>query len=411
MPVQTGQQSGLTWGVPAPRRTTTTFSAPNVAIPSPPRARRFSKPHWGLRFVLLLFLLGGVTYFLRPSVRWIDARLTSVETGLRGLAARYGLVSLGTSGTPPASSTPAAPPVAAPAPAAPEPIPAVTSRAAAGSRPEVTPLPPRQGAAAAGAFGKQPGLRGPGRRFAQGPNGGALRPRGGPALTFRMRAAARRAAAARAKLAAASANYPRPRPGAVAATAPADSWDTGQPPPEPAAEPGPAARPPAPAVAEARPPAPPAPQAEEAAPPPRRSVVREAMRSGDELDRLMASAVVDGRAKNPVPARPTRRAEAAPASAPAAAAKEAPRAPLGRNEITAVMKDVQSKMNDCYRRLGQEGAADVRVEVAPDGSVAKTLVRGELANTPTATCVESKLKAAVFPPSAGIAFNYRLVVK
>ena len=105
-----------------------------------------------------------------------------------------------------------------------------------------------------------------------------------------------------------------------------------------------------------------------------------------------------------------RRPPPAPAAA-AVAVKEAPRAPLGRTEITTVMKDVQSKMNDCYRRYAQEGAADVRVEVAPDGSVAKTLVRGELANSPTATCVESKLKAAVFPPSAGIAFNYRLVVK
>ena len=75
------------------------------------------------------------------------------------------------------------------------------------------------------------------------------------------------------------------------------------------------------------------------------------------------------------------------------------------------MKDVQSKMNDCYRRHGQNGAADVRVEVSPDGSVSGTLVRGVLANTPTAGCVEDKLKEAVFPASSGIVFNYRLMIK
>ena len=92
MPAQTGAQSGATWGSPAPRRTTATFAA-QVAIPGPPRARRrASKPNWGLRFVLLLFIVGGVTYFLRPSVPWIHARLTGVETGVRGVAERYGLV-------------------------------------------------------------------------------------------------------------------------------------------------------------------------------------------------------------------------------------------------------------------------------------------------------------------------------
>jgi hypothetical protein len=175
------------------------------------------------------------------------------------------------------------------------------------------------------------------------------------------------------------------------------------------------------------------------------------MRSGDELDRLMASAVVDGHARAPRGRVASPRAIAAPASAtsgPAADSpasrtasrtasgterklaeieakvpdvgraenappppQEPPRAPLGRSEITEVMKSVQDNMNDCYRRHGQGGPAEVRVEVTPQGSVAGTIVRGELANTPTAGCVESKLKAAVFPVSSGITFTYRLVVK
>src|SRR5687768_9731349 len=109
MPAQSGSQSGMSWNVPAPRRTTNTFAP--VTIPAPPRARRRSKPHWGLRFVMLLFLLGGVTYFLRPSVPWIHARLTGVEAGVRSVAERYGLMTAPPTVLP---TTPAAPATAPP---------------------------------------------------------------------------------------------------------------------------------------------------------------------------------------------------------------------------------------------------------------------------------------------------------
>ena len=187
------------------------------------------------------------------------------------------------------------------------------------------------------------------------------------------------------------------------------------------AAPAPAAaaeEPEAPAPAAVAEPAPPAPAAAPPAEPAeeRRSPVREAMRSGDELDRLMATAVVESRVASGRPAIPAdRRAPdvespkpAGRARAEAALAKEPP---LGRDAIQTVMKDVQKKMNDCYRRHGQQGAADVRVEVSPDGTVAGSVVRGMLANTPTAGCVESKLKEAAFPASGGITFNYRLMVK
>jgi hypothetical protein len=146
-------------------------------------------------------------------------------------------------------------------------------------------------------------------------------------------------------------------------------------------------------------------------------VVGEAMKSGDELDRLMATAVVSSRAASGQ-VRPSnvleRRADVDSPKPPGRARAESALAkvpPLGRDAIQTVMKDVQKKMNDCYRRHGQQGAADVRVEVSPDGTVAGSVVRGVLANTPTAGCVESKLKEAAFPASGGITFNYRLMVK
>jgi hypothetical protein len=391
----------MTWNAPVPRRTTATFPA-SVAIPDPPRARRPGKPHWGLRFVLLLFIAGGVTYFLRPSVPWIHARLTGVEAGVRGMAERYGLM------TPAAVPAPAAQPVrAVTAPA--EPTGTAAGEGASG-RPDVTQLPPRPGMPAAMPQERPNMQRGPGnRRFARGQLSNDVaggRPRG-PAL--RARAAARRAAALRSS----------GRQRGAFAEPEVTFGDEEVPPAEP--PPRAAPPPPPPPQAEARPPVQEAPAPAPA--PERRSAVGEAMRSGDELDRLMASAVVESRATS-AQGRPSRGVagpvdqKQADADAEKAAARRAdPAAPpqarvvLGRAEIQQVMKDVQRKMPDCFRRHAQEGAADVRVEVTPDGTVASTLVRGELANTPTAACVDAKIKESVFPASGGITFNYRLMIK
>ncbi len=428
-----------------PRRT---GSYAPVAIPAP-RSRRSGKPHWGLRFVLLLFLAGGVTYFLRPSVPWIHARLTGVEAGVRGVAERYGLVtSTPTSAT---DSMRGAQPASPTAPAAPAPSrPVVASpgggagaEGAPGSRPEVTQLPPRPGAPPAEP-GVKPGMqRGTGnRRFVR--EIGMPRARGPAALTQRPRAAARRGAPVRGMAGRQRFDDPVVTFG--------DGDETSPPPSEPpparrglpqrrararalaraearAAAPGgqnlrlrPRPLPPPPRRLPSRPPQrqrrprplPPAAPAAPPAPEEKRTVVGEAMRSGDELDRLMATAVVEARGSAP------RRPAAAESPRPpareriemgAAAAKEPAPPPLSRNEIQTVMKDVQKTMNECYRRHGQQGAADVRVEVTTEGSVTAAVVRGPLANTPTAGCVESKLKAAVFPASRGVTFDYRLMVK
>ena len=399
IPVEPGEQP-VAWSGPVRRSTSPTPSyavaAPAVSGPKPQPPP--TRPHWQLRLVLLVFLLGGITYFIRPSVPWIDARLTGVEAGFRGVAERYGL-----------STT--APPPSAPAttgggPAAGQPsylVPIVAGNAANNgrpptNRPEFTQLPPRVEAPAAAA---QPGAPAekvmPGRRF------GGPGQRRGPGSTRLRGLAARRAAAARV------ASAPGGRQRRTFAEPVVTLGDGGGTPSRPEPPPAVETR-----AAAAPPPAEP--------PQERRSAVREAaMRSGDELDRLMASAVVDSRPRGRVarPAagerklgdpdarmRPEGRLQPAQA-----AAKEPPRPPLGRSEIMLVMKEVQQKMNDCYRRHGQEGVAEVRVQVTPAGSVAGTLVRGELANTPSAGCVEAKLKAAVFPASGGNTFTYRLLVK
>ena len=403
IPVEPGEQP-VAWNGPVRRSAAQTPSyavaAPAVGGPKPQPQPRASRPHWQLRLVLLVFLLGGITYFIRPSVPWIDARLTGVEAGFRGVAERYGL---STPAPPPAVTTPAGGGLAAAQPSYLAPV--VAGNAASNgrpptNRPEFTQLPPRVETPAAAAKPGVPADRAmPGRRF-----GGLGPQRRGPGSSRMRGPAARRAAAARAAAA------PGGRQRRTFAE-PVVTLGEGD---------GAPSRPEPPPAVETRPPA--APPAEP--PQERRSAVREAMGSGDELDRLMATAVVEGRPTTQrgrvarpaaserklgdpeVRMRPEGRLQPAQA-----VVKEPPRPPLGRSEITLVMKEVQQKMNDCYRRHGQEGAAEVRVQVTPAGSVVGTLVRGELANTPTAGCVESKLKAAVFPASGGITFTYRLLVK
>ena len=82
-------------------------------------ARR-GRPRWGLRFLMLLIVAGGATYFLRPYISWIDNRVTPVENRLREVAAQYGLrVTWLARVLPDRKATPAPVAVAPAAPAAP----------------------------------------------------------------------------------------------------------------------------------------------------------------------------------------------------------------------------------------------------------------------------------------------------
>jgi hypothetical protein len=155
----------------------------------------------------------------------------------------------------------------------------------------------------------------------------------------------------------------------------------------------------------------PAAKAEPAEKPASSAAVKAAASSGDELDQLMASAVgsTPPKASSDLDKKlsTVQKGEAGVKVAKA----EPGRQPLGRTEIQTVMKDVQGQMGDCMRKTGKGGPVDVKITVAPDGDVKSTIIKGDMAGTPTGACVDSKLKATVFPPSGGQSFDYRLVVR
>jgi hypothetical protein len=396
-------------------------------------ARR-GRPRWGLRFLMLLIVVGVGTYFLRPYISWIDNRVTPVENRIREIAAQYGLSDLvarvlpdrkaKTAAVAPAPAAPAAPVAqsestraAPPAPAAAKP--AVAAKAP-GARPDIEPISPR---GVRGAPAGKPGA-GPVSRAAALKYQAAQR-----RIAAREAAQARRAAA----LARWRANVAKRRMALASSTRmreqelpPDDEIGGARTAP---ARPTPAAAAPA-AVAEA-PVEAPAPKAAaappvEKGPPPRSTavLVKEAASSGDELERLMAGAVSTEKAG---PARRDRvtaeidrkiadveKGGVQPGggrlkSAAATASSGAPQ--LTPQDIKTVMSGVQKQMNTCFRMHGKAGPADVKVEVAPDGSVPGALIRGEFAGTPTGACVQAKIKEATFPASSGLRFDYRLSVR
>jgi hypothetical protein len=371
------------------------------------------------RFVLLLVVVGAATYFLRPYIPWVDTRVSAVEQSARAVARQYGveefvvrmgmLIDHNKQGQA-APAKPAPAPIAVERAAAPAAaIPAAKNPAA---RPDIQPLAPR----ASRGLGEPKAAAAPvaARGFGQRRNNRSMR---------RLAAAARERPAVRRRVAT---SYPRRYRGGLDASeiaarelaAEEAAAARAAPPPPPPAAVAPAV---APEPAVDKPVAPPVP----AGPPARTTanIVKEAASSGDELDRLMAGAVKER------PAAPARRSVAAAeidrkladvdrveaaggratrgAGAPAASAA----AQLSTTDIKTVMAGVQKRMNECFRQHGKAGMADVKVEVAPNGSVPGTVIRGPFAGTPTGACVESKIKEATFPASSGLRFDYRLSVR
>ena len=342
-------------------------------------ARR-SRPRWGLRFMFVLILVGTGAYFLRKWLPPLDERITKVETTVRELGRQYGFLDGSPAPLPRPTGTLTG---AADLPPADPAAGVALARAGAGKavtgtgRPDIQPLPgkPTAPAAAAPAAPARPGFApaAPGRAVR-----GYGRHRGGlasatPHGRFRRRLAAGRAAAAAANAETAALNALASKP---AAGAPA------------AAKAEAAAAPEKPAPSEA---------------------VKAAAGSGDELDQLMASAV--GPAPKAGSDLDKKLSTVQKGEAGVKAAKPEAKQALGRSEIQTVMKDVQSQMGDCLKKTGQGGPVDVKVTVAPDGDVKSTVIKGDMAGTPTGACVDAKLKATVFPPSGGQTFDYRLVVR
>jgi hypothetical protein len=138
--------------------------------------------------------------------------------------------------------------------------------------------------------------------------------------------------------------------------------------------------------------------------------VKKAANSGDELDELMAASVGPGKRGSDLDKK-LATVQKGDATAAAKAAAPAKAQPLSRSDIETAMKAVKDEMADCYAKTGKGGPVDLSIGVAPEGDVKSTVIKGEFAGTPTGSCVEKKVKATVFPASAGLNFNYRLVVK
>jgi hypothetical protein len=429
---------------PSYSATMPTFAALPETRPLEYLARR-QRPRWGLRFMFLLVVAGGAAYLLKPYVPWIDARVTPVERMVRGQIAKYRatigpMIGLG-------DPAPAPAPVAAPVP---PPVAPVAARPVveAPPRPGIEPIVPRANRNAAAMPVAATGARvvvparataaaskGFGRAGTASARAGGGRYLGaGKAARPMSRAAARRAARASmqarsrgsraaviAAAAAARAEAAAAAPSVVEVTPPEPAVVEVPTPSLPAAPPSaaPAKEPVAVAAAEKAAPPPAAPAAKQAAEDDRsvNSLVQSAARSGDELDRLMAGAVQSRSAARPAAdsgsaiERKLADVQKPRVAAGAANAAGISRQPLSRADISMVMQDVQKNVRDCFRQHGKGGVADVKVDVAPEGNVIGTIIRGDLAGTPSGACVETRLKAAIFPPSTGMRFDYRLLVK
>jgi hypothetical protein len=119
-------------------------------------------------------------------------------------------------------------------------------------------------------------------------------------------------------------------------------------------------------------------------------------RTSSELDRRLAG-FQDGRTVEAAAARKQEDVE--------------PTRALSRTDIQTVMRQVQGKASACRERAFESGTADIKLDVAPEGSVVSVSLAGKYAGTPTGTCIERAVKAAAFPPSAGLRFDYRLLVR
>jgi hypothetical protein len=72
---------------------------------------------------------------------------------------------------------------------------------------------------------------------------------------------------------------------------------------------------------------------------------------------------------------------------------------LSGDDFKKAMSAPAGKAKGCYK--GTQGTAMVKLTVSPSGSISKLAVTGEFAGKPEASCIESALKSASFPPWDG----------
>jgi hypothetical protein len=117
-------------------------------------------------------------------------------------------------------------------------------------------------------------------------------------------------------------------------------------------------------------------------------------RTGKTIDSILQEVQKDG--PSPAPKK-----EAAPAPAPQ----------LSQADISSVMGNVQKKAGDCARRYNDRGIAELKLTVSKEGKISAVSLGGKMAGTQIGSCVEEVVRAAEFPKSAGLKFDYRLNVR
>ncbi len=84
---------------------------------------------------------------------------------------------------------------------------------------------------------------------------------------------------------------------------------------------------------------------------------------------------------------------------------------LTASDITKAMAGVKTRANECGKSLGQKGMAELKLTVGKDGRVSNVIVGGKPAGSPLGDCIARAARAASFPPSAGLKFDYRIDVR
>jgi len=59
-------------------------------------------------------------------------------------------------------------------------------------------------------------------------------------------------------------------------------------------------------------------------------------------------------------------------------------------------------------RSTQKGVAELKITVGKSGAVSDVHLGGKLVDTPVGACIEKVTRAAVFPASSGLVFDYRV---
>jgi len=140
--------------------------------------------------------------------------------------------------------------------------------------------------------------------------------------------------------------------------------------------------------------------------------------SHDSLDNLMADVVTDTKGKGKGKQRDGKGLDdilkdvqkSKPEPPPKSEAPAAP-PPLSQADISRVMAGVKTRGKECARQLGQKGIAELKLVVSKDGNVTDVKVGGKLAATPLGACIEKAARAASFPRSPGLRFDYGIDVR